>query len=353
MKAVTANQPLITRLFHHITKSGSPNSTLVKEIPVPAVDDAAILVKVTAVALNPTDFKHADVVSPRGAILGCDFAGVVAHIGKFAPGNWTIGDRVAGVVHGGLYPDKGSFAEYLVTPGDLAWKIPHAVSDAEAATYGISAVTAMLGLNVHLDVPWLDESEATHGAPILIYAGSTCAGLFAIQVAKQAGLRVIATASPRSFDLVKRYGADLVFDYRSTTAEEIAAKYPDIDRAMDCFSEGKSTEFCASVVQGNKGKVITLLDTGKKMPGVHIDFILMYTVFGQPFSWLPPVGPSFPAKPEDRAALVRFYRLLPTLCGRLKSPPMTQIEGGLDNIAQGLQMLREGKVSGSKLVGSV
>ncbi|KAJ2967359.1 hypothetical protein NQ176_g9697 [Zarea fungicola] len=52
-----------------------------KDVPVPTIDEGDILVKVTAVALNPTDFKHIDGGSPDGVVSGCDFAGVVAQIG--------------------------------------------------------------------------------------------------------------------------------------------------------------------------------------------------------------------------------------------------------------------------------
>jgi NADPH:quinone reductase-like Zn-dependent oxidoreductase len=46
----------------------------------------------------------------------------------------------------------------------------------------------------------------------LVYGGSTAVGLFAVQLAKLAGYKVVATASPKNFDLVKSYGADEVVD---------------------------------------------------------------------------------------------------------------------------------------------
>jgi NADPH:quinone reductase-like Zn-dependent oxidoreductase len=344
--------------------SSSKDGIIIKDVPVPPVEDNEILVKVSAVAFNPTDYKHVDVVSPKGSIIGCDYAGVVVKIGQNAPGDWKIGDRAAGFVHGGLFPDRGSFAEFLKVPADLAWKVPDGVTDQEASTYGISAVTAMLAINKHLAVPLiaganLERSNAGEkdrtDAPIFIYAGSTCAGLFAVQLAKLAGLKVVATASPHSFELVKSYGADEVFDYRSPTAvEDVLRAYPNIDRAMDCFSEGESTDFCAKVVGPNGGKVITLLDTKKSnMHGAEITFILVYTVFSKTFQWLPPMGPRFVPDPADRDAFARFYSLLPEICKKLKPPPLTSIDGGLHNIPSGLAMLREGKISGSKLVSTI
>lgn len=331
----------------------------VAPVPVPEIEDNEILVRVRCVALNPTDFKHVDILSPRGAIIGCDYSGTVAKVGLKAPGAWDVGQRVAGVTHGGLYPDRGSFAEYLKIPGDLAWKVPSDVSDDEAATFGVSAITAMLALNVRLGVPWIDGGPVNRqehsDTPILVYSGSTSAGLYAIQLAKLAGLKVVTTASPRSHDLVKEYGADDVFDYRSPTAiEDITRSYPNIDRAMDCFSEDGSTDFCANVVRNgnkNKGRVVTLLDSGKtNIDGVEVEFMLAYSVFNKEFQWLPPFGPKFGRIPSDNEALRRFYSSLPDLSKQLKPPPLKKMDGGLEHLAIGLDLLRQGKVSGTKLV---
>jgi NADPH:quinone reductase-like Zn-dependent oxidoreductase len=215
----------------------------------------------------------------------------------------------------------------------------------------------MLALNVRLGVPWLD-SDKTSGqtdTPILIYSGSTAAGLYTIQLAKLAGLKVVTTASPKSHDLVKEYGADDVFDYRSPTAvEDIIQAYPNIDRALDCFAEGASTEFCADVVRKNRGWVVTLLDAGKKdLNGVRVDFVLAYSVFNSEFQWLPPLGPKFHKKPADHEAFRRFYAALPEIAPTLKAPPLKRLDGGLESLPTGLNLLRQGKVSGTKLVATI
>lgn len=93
----------------------------------------------------------------RGARIGCDYSGTVTKIRSRAPGNWANSDRVAGWTHGGLFPDQGAFAKYLKIPGDLAWKPPSSVSNEEATTFGVSAATTMLALNIWLSVPWIDK----------------------------------------------------------------------------------------------------------------------------------------------------------------------------------------------------
>jgi NADPH:quinone reductase-like Zn-dependent oxidoreductase len=293
-----------------------------------------------------------------GSIIGCDYAGTVASIGPQAKGNWRIGDRIAGVVHGGIYPDRGSYAEYLKIDGDLAWKIPESVSDAEAATYGVSAATAMQALHLVLGLPWPGDGSSTSTVGddkvILIYSGATSASLFAIQLAKLAGYKVVTTCSPRSNDLVKSYGADAVYDYRDPKSlDAIISAYPNLSMSQDGISESESTKFCCEAVAQNNGTVVSLDPMAKSsVKGVTLRPIIMYTVFGRAFGLLQPVGPKFPVKAEDRAGLARFYEMLPGLVkgGSLKAPPIQEQGKGFDKLAPGLDLLRERQVSGKKLV---
>lgn len=360
MKALVSNRGIATRFLNLSTGKSIFQGAHVVDVPKPEIENHELLVKVHAVALNPSDYKHIDVISPKNCIGGCDYAGEVVEVGKSAVGSWNVGDRVAGVVHGGLYPDRGAFAEYLKTDDDLAWKIPPGVTDEAATTYGVAAVTAMLAINVHLGLPWPDQAgksqeptdSTSHQRTVLIYAGSTSVGLFAIQLAKLAGYTVVTTASPHSYDLVKRYGADHVFDYKSSTwVQEVTSAFPDISLALDCFSEGGSGASVAQALKPKGGKIVTLLDQGvSKVAGVEYDMIMLYTVFGREFAWLQPVGPKFPVDLEHRQALVRFYSILPQLTSVIQPPPIKAMDGGIDVLLEKLDLLRQGKVSGSKLV---
>jgi NADPH:quinone reductase-like Zn-dependent oxidoreductase len=64
------------------------------------------------------------------------------------------GTRVAGVVHGGLFPDKGAFAEYVVTPADLVWVVPDSFSLSDASTFGIPFNTTVQALVHSQKAPW-------------------------------------------------------------------------------------------------------------------------------------------------------------------------------------------------------
>lgn len=354
MKAVVANRYMVRQLINFASGSSFGQCARIADIPFPQVDDDEILVQVHAVALNPIDFKSVDFISPNNSVIGCDYAGEVTQVGSKMVDQWKIGDRVAGFVHGGQYPNIGSFAEYLKINGELAWRMPDTVTDSEAATYGVPAVTAILAL-AHLDIPWEDiltgvnaQSETPEKPTVFIYSGASNVGLFAIQLAKRAGLQVVVTASPRSSDLAKHYGADSVFDYQSPTAiAEISEAYPNITGAVDCFSEGNSSDFCAQVLK--EGRVITLLDQGKpKKPSIEYKFLMVFTAFDRQFSWLAPLGPVFPVVSNNREALRQLYANLDRLS--LRPPPITTMGGGFDGILKGLDKLRKGEVRGTKLV---
>lgn len=142
-----------------------------------------------------------------------------------------------------------------------------------------------------------------------------------------------------------------MFDYLAPNAvADIVAAFPSISRALDCFSEGDSTRFCETVLQNSGGKVITLLDTKTKVSGVEAQMIMSFQLLGKAFSWLPPVGPKYSLSSSDREALVRFYKSLFGLAKEIKAPPITVLENGFDGVIEGLNRLRAGKVSGSKLV---
>ncbi|KAK1518100.1 TOXD [Colletotrichum paranaense] len=340
MKALVSNRSTPARIFNLTSGKSIFKGAHVIDVPKPVITGQEILVKVHSVALNPSDYKHIDVISPKNCIVGCDYAGEVIEVGKSAVESWK--GRVRGI------PQSRS------RPGveDSSKCFRRGCSNLRC--FGRDAVLAM---NVHLGLPWPDEPKQNPEVSkprqtVFIYAGSTSVGLFAIQLAKLAGYTVVTTASPHSSDLVKSYGADHVFNYKSENwVQEVVSTFPDINLALDCISEKGTGPLTAKVLQANGGKVVTLLDQGEsKVPGVKYDMIMLYTVFGKEFAWLPPIGPKFPVDLEHRQALARFYSILPQLSGVLRPPPIKEISGGIDVLLEELDQLRKGKVSGKKLV---
>ena len=92
---------------------------------------------------NPTDWKHFDSLTPPNCLLGCDYSGIIASVGEDVKG-LKVGDKVSSQVHGGKFPDRGSYAEYLKVEQEMLWKVPEGLEMDEAATFGVGYCTAGL-----------------------------------------------------------------------------------------------------------------------------------------------------------------------------------------------------------------
>ncbi|OAP62420.1 hypothetical protein AYL99_04623 [Fonsecaea erecta] len=185
-----------------------------------------VLVRNRAVAMNPVDWMMQDGAYPAGSlprILGNDVSGVVVEVGEGVT-QFHKGQRV--LAHAiGLptnEPRHGGFQEYTVVPAVGCCAIPDAMKHEEACVLPLAISTSSLALfheaKLGLRLPGGDAAgaETSQGdEAILVWGGSSSIGALAIQLAVAAKYKVIATASPRNFDLCKKLGAIDVFDYSS------------------------------------------------------------------------------------------------------------------------------------------
>ncbi|KAF5534317.1 oxidoreductase zinc-binding dehydrogenase family superfamily [Fusarium mexicanum] len=192
----------------------------VKSAPYPEPKDDEIIIENHAVALNPVDSAQQRLgpsIFPWlkfPAILGCDVAGRITAVGSGITKR-KVGDRVIG-------SNMGTFQEYVPVKEHLCAKLPDNIGFEEAAVLPLCLSVAVKAL-FHPDYLALDlptpETQA-NGKIILIWGGSTSVGCNIIQLAKAAGFEVIATASPKNFDYLKKLGASQTFDYTSPTIKE-------------------------------------------------------------------------------------------------------------------------------------
>lgn len=168
----------------------------------------------------------------------------------------------------------------------------------------------------------------------------------------RSGLEVITTCSPKHFDLLKSYGADHVFDYRSPTCAADIRKVTNdgLTYVLDCISTDETARVCADSIGVNGGRYSTLGPV-ENFPRGDVDnlFTLAYTAIGDTCH----LGEhEFPANPEDFHFAVKFWAMTEQLLkeGKVKVHPVTKRPGGLEGILEGLQEMREGRVSGGKLV---
>jgi NADPH:quinone reductase-like Zn-dependent oxidoreductase len=196
---------------------GPPDVLRVKEVPTPMPAAGEVAIDVRAVAVTAADVKVRGLrgiprsmywparavfglFKPKHRILGGSFAGVVAEVGEGFD-RFVVGDRVVGYT--GLR--FGAYAERVVLPSDAVLaKLPENVTFEEAAPLSHGAQTAMY---------FLREANLEAGESVLVHGGSGACGSFAVQLAKQAGAHVTATASPAKLDFVRDLGADVALSY--------------------------------------------------------------------------------------------------------------------------------------------
>lgn len=327
----------------------------IEEKPVPAISDDEILVKVIATAQNPTDYKYIDLFGNPGTITGVDWAGIVVKLGKDVA-DFALGERVAGFTQGGVYEDRGAYAEYVKAAQDLAWKIPDGFSFEQAATLGCAFWTAVMGL-FNPDYLGLVEPPAKIDKDewVFIYGGSSSLGMYCIQLAHLAGYKIVTVASPRNWDMCKALGADVVLDYRDPEfIEKVKATTGDtLHRVFDTISEEKTARASIAALAPGPGRVAIVLPIPEEVMHMREDVrlidTLIYTSLGRPIAWF---GETIPVRPADRTHMAAFLRKLPGLLrtGAIQPNPIKLWPGGLAAVPDGLQYMREGKTSAEKIV---
>eukprot|EP00121_Abeoforma_whisleri_P008099 Awhi_evm1s7421 len=195
-----------------LAKHGGPEVLSITDAPKPKLLENDVLVENKAAGTNPVDYKireHGAGMAPEVTILGWDAAGVVVDIGSKVT-NLKVGDEV---YYAGSVVRNGTYAEFTAVDSRLVALKPKSLTWEESATIPLVAQTAYEALFVQMEV----KKDKT----ILIYNGAGGVGSMAIQMAKNAGLKVIATASrPETIAWVKDLGADVVVNHRSPLKEQ-------------------------------------------------------------------------------------------------------------------------------------
>ncbi|TFY78319.1 hypothetical protein EWM64_g5690 [Hericium alpestre] len=317
----------------------------VETVPVPKPGAGEVLVKVSAAAQNPTDWKGIEMGrTTPGKGVGYDFAGLVAAVGD-GVSNVKVGERVAG-----FYP--GAFREYTLIPASLPLvRIPEGTSDEEASTIPLALGTAAIGLRRIANFP----EQAPLGHTILVWGGSSSVGLYAIQLARLVGFKVITTASPKNHALVKSHGAHFAFDYRAPdVVSQIveASGRGGVDYVYDAISEQGSYEASVKAFRKDGPRQIGLVlgvNESAFEPGVDAHLIAVATLLGTPATLF---GRYFVDDERDSLFGQKLFQQVEVWLReeRLKANPHTVIAGGLNGVQEGLKIMKEGKVSASKLV---
>jgi NADPH:quinone reductase-like Zn-dependent oxidoreductase len=226
---------------------GGPDVLKFEDAPRPEPKDNQVLIRVIAAGVNPVDAHIRTGKSAKffGTTLplipGYDIAGIVEKAGT-KNSKLKVGDPVYAYV--GL-DVGGGYAEYAVATEVEAAPKPKSLGFESAAAVPLAALTAWQAL--------IDAAKLSAGQTVLIQGGSGGVGSFAIQIAKERGAKVIATASTANQDFLKQLGADVAIDYTKQKFEDIAK---DVDVVLDAV--GKDTLARSYGVVKKDGFIVTI-----------------------------------------------------------------------------------------------
>ncbi|EJD07038.1 GroES-like protein [Fomitiporia mediterranea MF3/22] len=325
----------------------------VRQIPIPKPGPGELLVKIHATALNPIDQKRRDtgfLIHAYPAILGLDAAGIVEALGEGTQG-FAKGDRVA--YEGHVFSnDKATFQQYSTVPAEIAVKLPENISFDEAASIPLCIATAAVGLyserpeGVGKYTPcWEEGGEGLYrGKPIVIFGGSSSVGQFGkrrlIQFARLSGFSpIITTASLHNSEFLKSLGANYVVDRKADVPAKVKEILGDtlVELVYDSVSE-KDTQPQAWEVLSPGGTLVLV------RRDVHVDKNKGKTVIDTIFADFH--GPEL--RQFGASLQSKLTRLLEN--GTIKPNRVEVLPNGLAGISDGLDRIKENKVSGIKLV---
>ena len=243
--------------FHEF---GGPEVLRYEDVDRPRPAAAQVLIRVAATSFNPVD------AAIRSGFLqqvfpvtlphtpGIDVAGTLAEIGEGVAG-WSVGEAVVGFLP---MTEDGASAEFVLAPAELLTGAPTSIPLVDAAALPSASLSAWQAL--------FEQADLKAGQRVLVNGAGGGVGGYALQLAKQAGATVIATASPRSREAVEALGADRIVDYTATAVTEaisepvevvlnlVNAPESDLAGLTDLVSDGGVLVSTTSPVRDDPGR---------------------------------------------------------------------------------------------------
>jgi len=217
---MSKSAPATARAITIAGGKGPAEALRMEEIPTPAPRPGEILIAVRAAGVNRPDLlqRQGNYPPPPGApdTLGLEVAGEV----MVAAGRWKVGDRVCALLGGGGY------AEYAACDARHALPIPQELDFVHAAALPETVFTVYANVFEH--------GALKAGETFLVHGATSGIGVTAIQLAKAAGAKVIATG--RGADkaaAAKALGADVAVDVTCEDFAEVAKGEGGIDVVLD------------------------------------------------------------------------------------------------------------------------
>lgn len=227
---------------------GPPNVVVVEDVPMPSPGPGEVLVRVMAAGVAAWDAiirEGKSKVSPQPPLtLGSDLSGVVEQVGPgvtdFAPA-----DEVYGVTNPQFC---GAQAEFAVARAGMIARKPQSLNHVEAASAPVIAVTAWQML--------LQYGQATRGQTVVVVGAGGNVGAYAVQMAVDAGIHVVAIAHLADQDLLHSLGVKSIIDSSKPAFEQ---DLPQVDVILDTVG-GSTFQRCVAALKPG-GKLVTSVST--------------------------------------------------------------------------------------------
>ncbi|MFR3685948.1 MAG: NADP-dependent oxidoreductase [Enterococcus sp.] len=231
-----------------IEEYGHADQLKESKVTLPELGEHQVLVKVKATSVNPIDWKLREGYLAQmmpwdfPIILGWDVAGEIVEVGT-AVADWQVGQAVFARPETTRF---GTYADYTIVDDHLLAHKPESASFEEVAAVPLAGLTAYQALFTH--------GKLKAGEKVLIHAGAGGVGIYAIQLAKNAGATVITTASQKNHALLKELGADQVIDYHTTDFSEVLEN---VDLVFDTM--GGDVQRNSFKVLNENGRLISIV----------------------------------------------------------------------------------------------
>lgn len=206
--------PQLTRMTAaRVHRFGPPDVIQLETVGVPVPTESEVLVRVVAAGVGPWDAwvraGKSAMPLPLPLTLGSDVCGSVVGVGAGVM-SLAAGDNVFGVTNARF---TGGYAQYATAAADMLAIKPKSLSAVEAASVPVVAVTAEQML--------FDHARLGGGQTVFVHGGAGNVGAYAVQLARHAGIRVMASAHNKDAAYVLDLGAERVIDLRDETAADL------------------------------------------------------------------------------------------------------------------------------------
>jgi NADPH:quinone reductase-like Zn-dependent oxidoreductase len=223
---------------------GPPDVMSFEQVPRPNPGIGEVLVKVEAVGVGPWDAwiraGKSALPQPLPLTLGSDLSGEIVAVGPEVTGV-RVGEQIYGVTNPRFV---GAYAEYALASPAMISRKPNSLNHIEAASVPVVAVTAWQAL--------FDLAQLKAGQTVLIHGAAGNVGAYAVQLARRAGLHIVATAGTDDLSTVRNLGAHTIIDFQTHRFEE---EVRDVDAVIDLV--GGETQERSFQVLRRGGKLIS------------------------------------------------------------------------------------------------